>query len=113
MENGRYSIALLVANITNPFSFSISAGAMRAAERLGADLTIFPGKYLGLKDKYDLYDTTYEYQYNVLFGHAAEGGFDYIIAVIGTIAYILDDEQKKTFLDSLSGTPILSVAAEI
>ncbi|SDB16796.1 diguanylate cyclase (GGDEF) domain-containing protein [Ruminococcaceae bacterium FB2012] len=113
MSHGRYNLALLVANITDPFSNFVAKGVMEEAARLGADLTIFPGKYLGIQDKYDKYDTTYEYQYNVLFDYAAEGGFDHIIAAIGTIAYALDNENKKKFLAGLGDTPVLSVAADI
>ncbi|MBR6103204.1 MAG: GGDEF domain-containing protein [Ruminococcus sp.] len=113
MENGRYQIALLVANIIDPFSNAVSKGAMAAAKRLNADLTIFPGKYLGIRDKFDVFDTTYEYQHNVLFDYAAKGGFDYIIAAVGSIAYSLNSDGQKAFLDSLGSTPVLALAAEI
>ena len=109
----RPRIALLVANIIDPFSYSLSKGAVAAAKELGADLTIFPGKYLGIQDKYDAYDTTYEYQYHALFDIAAKGGFDYIICAIGTIAYALNSDQKAEFLKSLGDTPMLVVAADL
>ncbi|MBR1385100.1 MAG: substrate-binding domain-containing protein, partial [Ruminococcus sp.] len=113
MAAKRYNIALLVANITDPFSNAVTRGAVSAAARLDADLTIFPGKYIGIQDKYDLYDTTYEYQHNVLFDYASHGGFDYIIAAVGTIAYALDNEGKKAFLDKFGNAPVLSLAADI
>ena len=113
MAGQRPHIALLVANIIDPFSNSVAKGAMAAANRLGADLTIFPGKYIGLQNLYEVFDTTYEYQYNVLFDLAAAGGFDYIIAAVGTIAYPLDNEGKKRFLEKFGNTPVLSVAADI
>ena len=113
MGEKRPDIALLVANIIDPFSWAVAKGAMAMAKSLGVDLTVFPGKYIGIQDKYDLYDTTYEYQYNMLFDLAAEGGFDYIIAAVGTIAYALNNEGKKAFLDRLGDTPVLSVAADI
>ena len=113
MSAQRHNIALLVANITDPFSNQIAAGAMRAAERLGADLTIFPGKYVGVDLSSDTYDTTYEYQYNALFDIAAEGGFDYIIAAVGTIAYACDTAGKEAFLERLGDTPLLALAAQI
>ena len=52
MLEGRFNIGLLVANITDDFSNSISKGAMREAKKLDADLTIIPGKYLGLEHRY-------------------------------------------------------------
>ena len=102
---GRPNIALLAANLIDDFSFSVAKGAMAAAERLGADLFVFPGKYIGLHDVKAAYDVTYEYQYNVLFQIAAEGGFDYIIAAVGTIAYALDTAGKEAFLERLGDTP--------
>ena len=113
MFGNREHIALLVANITDPFSNSVAKGAMSEAKRLGADLTIFPGKYIGLQDKYDEHDTTYEYQHNLLFKHASNGGFDCIIAAVGTIAYALDHEGQKRFLESLGNVPVICVAADI
>lgn len=113
MNQKRKNIALLVANITDPFSNAIARGAMTAAKELDVNLTIFPGKYLGIQDKYDMFDTSYEYQHAVLFDHAANGDFDYIIAAVGTIAYALNNDQKRIFLDTFKKTPVLSVAAEI
>lgn len=113
MKQKRKNIALLVANITDPFSNAVARGAMIAAKELNINLTIFPGKYLGIQDKYDYFDTSYEYQHSVLFDHAAKGEFDYIIAAVGTIAYALNNEQKKEFLNKFKDTPVLSVAAEV
>lgn len=113
MNGKRPKIALLAANLIDDFSASISKGAMAAAERLGADLFIFPGKYLCPEIKDTAFDVTYEYQYNLLFSHAAQGGFDYIIAPVGSIGYALNRDEKKAFLDSLGPSPVLCVAADI
>lgn len=113
MSNGRPNIALLAANLIDDFSASVAKGAMAAAERLGADLVIFPGKYIGLNDFGAVYDISYEYQYNVLFQLASEGGFDYIIAPVGTIAYALDKEEQKRFVEGLGPSPVICVAADI
>ena len=113
MADKRPHIAFLLANLIDPFSGSLAKGAMEMAANLDVDLTIFPGKYIGIQHKYDMYDTTYEYQYNTLFDLAVEGGFDYIIAAVGTIAYALDNEGKKRFLDKYKGMPVLSIAADI
>ena len=113
MADRRFNIGLLAANITDDFSRRFSKGAMEGAKEFDVNLIIFPGKYLGLQHKYLQYDTQYEYQYNVLFDHAAEGNFDYLIAAVGTIAYTYDNDQKKEFLDALGNTPTLCVASEI
>ncbi|MBQ8107283.1 MAG: substrate-binding domain-containing protein, partial [Ruminococcus sp.] len=113
MLEGRFNIGLLVANITDDFSNGISKGAMREAKKLNADLTIIPGKYLGLEHRYEDIDARYEYQYNLLFDHAAAAKFDYIIAAVGTIAYALSSEKKREFLEKFRDTPLLCVAADI
>ncbi len=113
MKKERYNIGLLVANITDAFSNGLAKGAMRRARELDANLIIFPGKYIGARNKYEQYDIRYEYQYNVLFDIAAEAKLDYLITAVGTIAYIYDTAKRKAFLDSLGDTPILSVSSEI
>ena len=109
----RYNIGLLIANITDAFSNGIAKGAIRRAAELDANLVIFPGKYIGIQNKYEQYDIKYEYQYNVLFDIAAAAELDYLITAVGTIAYAYDGDQRKAFLDSLGNTPVLSVASEI
>ena len=113
MKKERYNIGLLIANITDMFSNGLAKGAIRRAKELDTDLTIFPGKYVGLDFKYEQYDTKYEYQYNVLFNLAAAAKLDYLIVAVGTIAYTFDSAHRKAFLESLGDTPILSVASEI
>lgn len=113
MKKERYNIGLLVANITDLFSNGLAKGAMRRARELDANLIIFPGKYIGARNKYEQYDIRYEYQYNVLFDIAAAAELDYLIVAVGTIAYTYDTTKRKAFLDSLGDTPILSVSSEI
>lgn len=109
----RFKIGMAVATIKDPFSYQLSQGAMSAAERLNADLCIFPGKYIGVD--YGRYNdqARYEYQYNALFDIAAAAEFDYIISAVGSIAYPLDNEGKKRHLEIFGKTPTLSVAAKI
>ncbi len=113
MTERRYNICVLAATLTDVFSNELVKGAIDAAKRLDADLTVIPGKYLGVQDINDKYDAFYEYQYNTLFSYAAKGGFDYVIAPVGSIAYAYNNELKKQFLDTFSGTPVLCVASEI
>ena len=113
MKTKRSNICILAANLTDVFSKELVKGATSAAKRLDTNLTVMPGKYLGIQHLNDQYDAFYEYQYNVLFSYAAKANFDYIIAPVGTIAYAYDNKQKKRFLDTFSGTPILCVASEI
>ena len=109
----RFKIGMAVATIKDPFSYQLSQGAMSAAERLDADLCIFPGKYIGVD--YERYNdqARYEYQYNALFDIAAAAEFDYIISAVGSIAYPVDNEGKKRHLEIFGKVPTLSVAAKI
>ncbi|WP_028511299.1 GGDEF domain-containing protein [Ruminococcus sp. NK3A76] len=113
MNRIRPHIGLLAATLTDAFSNEFVKGAVSAAKRLETDLTVIPGKYLGIQHINDGFEAYYEYQYNVLFNYAAKARFDYIIAPVGTIAYAYDNEQKKRFLDSFSDTPVLCVASDV
>lgn len=113
MKKGRYNICILAANLTDLFSNGLVKGAISAAKRLDVDLTVIPGKYLGIQHLNDQFDAHYEYQYNVLFSYAAKARFDYIIAPVGTIAYAYNNKLKKQFLDTFAGTPVLCVASDI
>lgn len=112
MESRRYNIGLLVATITDEFSNRLAIGAMEAAQRLDANLIIFPGKYVGVQHINEQYGAKYEYQYNVLFDLAAEAKLDYLIVAVGTIGFALEHIRQKQFLDRFGDVPILSVAFE-
>ena len=112
MENRRYNIGLLVATITDEFSNRVAIGAMEAAKKLDANLTIFPGKYMGVQHINEQYGAKYEYQYNVLFDLAREAKLDYLIIAVGTIGFALEHSKQREFLDRFEDVPILSVAFE-
>ncbi|MBR1763758.1 MAG: GGDEF domain-containing protein [Ruminococcus sp.] len=113
MANERKTVGLLVANITDPYSRDVSKGAMAAAKELGLDLVIFPGKYVGLENRYEELDTRYEYQHNILFDYAAYSKLDFVIATVGTIAFALDDDRKRDFLAPFRGTPLLCLSSDL
>lgn len=109
----RFKIGIAVAAIKDPFSYQLSRGAMSAAERLGVDLYIFPGKYIGVDYSAFFDECRYEYQYNALFDIAAAAKLDYMISAVGSIAYPLNNEGKKRHLESFGDVPTLSIAADI
>lgn len=113
MARERFNIGLIVANIIDSFSNRVSKGAIAAAEKLDANLVVFPMKYLDIDYDNASYDMKFEYQYNILMDYAAKAKLDYLIVCTGTIAYISDDNRKKEVLDYLSDTPILNVASRI
>ncbi|MBR4223960.1 MAG: substrate-binding domain-containing protein, partial [Oscillospiraceae bacterium] len=109
----RYNIALLVAKLTDHFSKELARGAIEAARKLDANLTIIPGSYLGAQDTNELYDRHYEYQFNVLFDYAAAARFDYIIAATGSIMYKGTNEDMKKFLAAYENTPMLTLCSSV
>lgn len=113
MNDNRFNVCILSATLTDVFSNELVRGAIAAARQLDMNLTVMPGKYLGIQDLNDRYEAFYEYQYNVLFSYAAKANFDYIIAPVGTIAYAYNNDAKKKFLDTFKGTPVLCVAADV
>lgn len=113
MNEKRFHVCILSATLTDQFSKELIRGAITAAKQLDVNLTVIPGKYLGIQGINDSFEAYYEYQYNVLFCYAAKAHFDYIIAPVGTIAYAYNNELKKEFLDRFAGTPVLCVASAI
>ena len=84
-----YKIGLIVADIEDDFSNAITCGAMRAAEKTGDSLFIFPVKYIDLCN-YDG-DTDpkqrYEYQYNLLFAYAKSQRLDMLLIGMSSIGF--------------------------
>lgn len=107
----RYRIGLVVAAIEDDFSSGLARGAMRMAEKLDANLVIFPGNYIGADQVSE--DSSYNYQYNSLFSCAAAANLDYVIVATGTIGYQVDDNRKKNLLKLFGKTPLLNVASKI
>ena len=109
----RYVIGLMVANITDPFSYQTASGAIAASEELDTDLIIIPGKYICATSVQNE-DTKYEYQYNNLFRYANERDLDAVCVCIGTIAYNNTDEEKKAFLSHIGrNIPVISIASKV
>ena len=112
-NNNRYTVGLLVANITDPFSNNVAKGALLAAEDFDVNLVIVPGKYIDRDDQNNLRDCQYEYQYNALFSHVSSENLDYLVVCIGTIAYTSDTSRRIEILEQLGKTPILTVADKL
>ena len=65
MDNKRFNVCILAATLTDLFSNKLVKGAVSAARRLDINLTVMPGKYLGIQNINDGFEAFYEYQYNV------------------------------------------------
>lgn len=112
MNKKRLTIALLVGNISDDFSGSVTKGAIEAAEKLDANLIVIPGRYIEI-DYETLYKSRFEYQFNSLFSCITSKNVDAVVVAIGSIAYASETELKLKFLESYTGVPIITVAEKI
>ncbi|MBQ8964941.1 GGDEF domain-containing protein [Ruminococcus sp.] len=113
MAEKRFNIGLVLSNITDVYSNCVARGAMKEAKKQNVDLIIFPGKYVGLEYRYLQIDARYEYQYNVLFDHAAAAGLDHLIVAIGTIAYAYDTSKKLEFMKKFNGNRVMLLSGNL
>ncbi|MBR6336902.1 MAG: substrate-binding domain-containing protein, partial [Ruminococcus sp.] len=113
MKKNRYTVAVLVSNITDPFSTQVAKGAMAAAEQYDVNLIVVPGKYI-CETSFSNSDTTYEYQYNNLFKYVNDKNVDAVCVCTGTIAYASSDDEKRDFVSQFgSGVPVISIASKV
>jgi diguanylate cyclase (GGDEF)-like protein len=108
----RIKVGLLVSHLEDDFDDSVCEGAMIGAEQADVNLVIFPGRYIdGVYA--DKLRTEYEYQYNTLFDIPCYNKFDVLLVLIGTIGSHLDKKHKAEFLKRYSGTPVITISAQI
>ena len=74
----RINVALIVGDIRDVYSNSVTKGAMRAAHESDCNLLIVPGRYFQARK--ELLFEEYEYQYQTLFTYFKEKNIDIIIA---------------------------------
>ena len=78
MRGKRINVGLFVCHLENEFSSAFINGAMIAAEKLDANLVVFPGRYInGVYN--DAIRTEYEYQYNTIFSYAYAKNLDVLL----------------------------------
>lgn len=109
----RYTVGLVVANLSNLFSRNIVKGAMSAAQELDVNLAVIPMKYIGRDNAPESVDEKYDYMFNTLLTHVSDGSLDYIIISVGEIAYSMTKNDVQEFLKQIGDTPVLSIAAEV
>ncbi len=109
----RYTVGLVIANLSDQFSRNIARGAIAAANDLDLNLAIIPMKYIGRENAPESADEKYEYMFNTLLTYVSNNSLDYIIMTIGEIAYSMTKEDMHKLLADIGNTPVLSIAAEI
>ncbi len=108
----RLKIGLLLSHLDEDFDDSVCEGAMIGAQQADANLVILPGRYID-GEYADKLRTEYEYQYNTLFDLPCYNKFDVLLVLIGTIGSHLDKQHKAEFLKRYSGTPVITITAQI
>ena len=110
MKHKRINIGLFITDIENDFDNAIARGVMSGVKELDANLIIFPGRTIR-GDYQALEMVKYGYQYNTLFSYASSSNIDILLISFGAIATMLDDCEKKIFLDMFQDIPVILLAS--
>ena len=109
----RLNIALIVGDVRDVYSNSITKGAMRAARETGNNILIVPGRYFQAKK--ELLFEEYEYQYQTLFSYFTENNVDVVIACTSTVGIVsgsMSRNSLQAFLERMSGIPVITVSGD-
>lgn len=109
----RKNIGYVVTETDGYYMNQVITGAARAAERLDANLFIFPAKYLQALRK-DLADPKrkYEYQNNVLLQYAGVSSIDGLIVSITNIGYMLSKERQLEVVSAYKDIPVMLLCSK-
>ena len=110
MERKR-NIAFFMGMLENEYSNAVLDGAMKAAEDYDINLIVFPMDLINAEYA-EVSVNLYRYQYNVLSAYMDADSLDGVIVEYATIVSSLNDEQKKTFLESFPDKPIILLSEE-
>lgn len=109
----RLNIALIVGDIRDVYSNSITKGAMRAARETGNNVLIVPGRYFQAKK--ELLFEEYEYQYQTLFSYFTDNNVDCVIACTSTVGIVTGSMSRNSlnrFLERMNGIPVITVSGD-
>ena len=109
----RLNIALLVGDIRDIYSNTLTKGAMRAAKEYDCNLLIVPGRYYQAT-KEMLYEE-YEYQFQTLFSYFKKKNVDIVIActgVVGISAFSSSRDSLEKFKANMNGIPFITVSGD-
>ena len=109
----RINVALIVGDIRDVYSNSVTKGAMRAAHESDCNLLIVPGRYFQARKEL-LYEE-YEYQYQTLFTYFREKNIDIIIActsVVGIVSGSMSRNSLNEFLKHMGDIPVITVSGD-
>jgi len=103
---GRKKIGLQTSRLEYGYGVKIWQGAVACAERLDADLIVFPGRNLEAPHGFD-------YQYNRIFHLMSKENLDALILVTTLVADYIDEAALRDFCSRFRGLPLVSVGIAI
>jgi len=109
----RINVALIVGDIRDVYSNSVTKGAMRAARESNCNLLIVPGRYFQAKKEL-LYEE-FEYQYQTLFSYFTDNNIDIVIActsVVGIVSGSMSRNSLNEFLSRIKDIPVITVSGD-
>lgn len=109
----RLKVALLVGDIRDMYSNSLTKGAMRAAKDNGCDLLIVPGRYYQARHK-SLFGE-YEYQFQTLFSYIKENNVDAVVACTSVVGIVSGSDKRNSLeflLEQIGDIPTISVSGD-
>ncbi|WP_026508635.1 diguanylate cyclase domain-containing protein [Butyrivibrio sp. MC2013] len=101
------TIGILSSGITEEYSGQICRGAVDRALMEGINVIIFPGKYLDVRDDILQKESSFEYQYQVLFDEAKKAGVDAFICTAGSIGNYTSRKKLRAFIEGFKDYPIV------
>ncbi len=113
-DAGHYNIGLIVADIENDFSNALTKGAMRAVEKTGDNLFIYPVKYMDLAIKGTRANPKlkYDYQYNYIFSYAKTQKIDLMLIAISSICFRSRIEKSLQILEYFKDFPVVLLCSK-
>ena len=104
----RYTIGVLIGNANSPHTRSLMRGVHDAAEKLNVNVMFYLGVHMAYyyRDYFgNEVDSSYDYQYNVVYDYALLGDVDAIIISYGSLGIFLEDQNVDDFIARFEDIP--------
>jgi len=106
----RINIGLAVDDIDYHFTSQACKGAQLAAQKIDANLYVFPGHYIGDPDSAGP-ESKYEYQYNTVFDLITERNIDILFICTGLVCCRATEQEYRDFLEKYKDIPTILLFA--
>lgn len=106
------TIGFITSSIIDSFGAAMCKGVATAAKKYGANLVVFPGKYINRNlDNHPQW--RYEYQYNSMFSYARKQNVDALIIAADCVGMMTTKSNIIRFLAEYKEIPLVLLASEI